>query len=266
MDTHKRWQAIINRTLSDSELFFYGVLTTGVFCRPDCSSKLPKQDNVVFFNSIDEAKQAGYRACKRCHPESTTQNEKRIAQIISACRIIDQSEEKQTLEVLAKAVGLSTYHFQREFKKYVGISPLQYGRGVRTARFERLLTEHESITDAIFASGYQSTTSAYQDNSLAMSPKVYRAGGKGVNIQFSIKSSKFGYVVIGVTKRGICAIHFADSPTLAEITLRERFPQADIQEADNDLQALIGATVAYIENPDSQCELPLDIQGTAFQQ
>ena len=266
MKTDARWQAIVSRTQSGAQPFYYGVLTTGIFCVPGCPARQPKRDNVVYFDSIDDAKQAGYRPCKRCQPEGNSKRQQRIAQIIKACRLLDSAQEKLALAELASAVGLSPYHFQREFKKFVGITPLQYSRGVRTARLEQFLRDNKQVTEAIYASGYESSTSAYQDNALAMSPKIYRAGGRGVNIQFSIQKSKFDYVVIGVTERGICAIHMADTEAEAETTLRERFPNANIERAEAELDSLIKATVAYIEGPDTTCELPLDIQGTAFQQ
>ena len=264
----RRWKAIVNREQDNDCLFYYGVKTTGIFCRPGCSSRLPNRENVEFFKSCEEAEAGGYRPCMRCNPNSHSKKEEIERIIIRACRTIEQSETPIQLKHLAEGVGMSAYHFHRLFKKIVGITPKQYSSSHQASRFQESLKSSKSITDAIYNAGFGSSSGVYtkERDHLAMKPSEYRAGGAGVTILYGITKCELGWLIVAATPRGICAIEFGDNPAELPGQVQSRFPKADMQQAGSGFVALIGEVVEFIKSPHMECNIPLDIQGTAFQQ
>ena len=128
------WESVLQRDISADERLFYGVRTTGIYCRPSCPSRKPKRDNVAFFSSVEAAERAGFRACQRCRPNRAKTSDSAVE---SARRYIDAhisalSDERITLERLGEQSGMSPYHLQRKFKETVGLTPAQYIRARRS--------------------------------------------------------------------------------------------------------------------------------------
>jgi len=263
-----RWNAVSENNSSADRTFYYAVITTGIYCRPSCRSKLPNRSNVEYFTTCDDAEVAGYRACKKCRPTAISKPEEREQKIIHACRLIEESETSIKLEELAKQVNLSSYHFHRLFKKIVGVTPKQYASRHQSRRFQKNLITSPSITDAIYSAGYGSSGSAYdmKRDQLAMKPKVYRKGADGVTITYGIAQCFLGWVIVAATNRGICAIEFGDDSDALPKQVQARFPNAQLNEADIEFETLIKEVVDFIELPEDTFQVPLDIQGTAFQQ
>lgn len=262
-----RWQAVVGREQAADGYFYYGVITTGIFCRPGCSSRLPNRENVKYFETVAEATQAGFRPCKRCNPTGETKDKIIEQKIVDACRKIESSEKTIKLDTLASGAGLSSYHFHRLFKNIVGVTPKVYSSTHQSLRFREKLKSSDSITDAIFDAGYSSTSGAYTPNVdlLAMKPKEYRAGGKGLTIQYGVAECILGWVVVAATDRGICGIEFGDDVTVLVPQLQKRFPEAVIKEAGTGFRHVIEEVVQFVKAPTPSFNLPLDIQGTVFQ-
>jgi len=263
-----RWQAVVDRDQGADGYFYYAVITTGIFCRPGCSSRLPNRANVEYFENVAEAERAGFRPCKRCNPAGETKDQILEQKIVAACRKIEISDRPITLETLAREVGLSSYHFHRLFKKSVGVTPKAYSASHQSLRFREKLKSSESVTDAIFDAGYSSTSGAYspKGDRLAMKPKEYRAGGKGITIQYGVTECIMGWVIVAATDRGICGIEFGDDATALVPQIQERFPAAIIKEAGPGFKKIIEDVVEFVKTPTPRFNLPLDIQGTVFQQ
>jgi len=175
-----RWEALVQRNSEADSFFVCGVLTTGIYCRPSCPSRLPNRKNVRFFNTWQQAEQAGFRPCKRCTPQLSNKPETSTA-------------------------------------------------------------------------------------SLGMNPSIYQHGGRGVSIRYSIVQSYLGWVLVGATEKGICKIDFGNTPEILQAKLKADFPQAEVQDNDPTFNAIVAKVLALIEAPGQGLELPLDIQGTAFQ-
>jgi AraC family transcriptional regulator of adaptative response/methylated-DNA-[protein]-cysteine methyltransferase len=263
-----RWNAVSKNNSSADGAFYYAVITTGIYCRPSCRSKLPNRSNVEYFTTCDDAEVAGYRACKRCRPTATSKVEETEQKIIHACRIIEESETSIKLDELAIQVNLSPYHFHRLFKRIVGVTPKQYASRHQSRRFQKSLKASPSITDAIYSAGYGSSGSAYDKkrDQLAMKPKVYRKGAEGVNITYGITKCFLGWVIVAATDLGICAIEFGDNSDTLPEQVQDRFPNAQLHKAGIGFKTLIKEVVDFIESPEDTFQVPLDIQGTAFQQ
>lgn len=263
-----RWEAVKNRASSGPGTFYYGVVSTGIYCLPGCRSRLPRRKNVVFFETVDEAQQGGYRACRKCTPNARPKTEVMRQKMIRACRRLEQSQHPVNLETLAAEAEMSRHHFQRCFKKIIGVTPKQYETQYRADRFRDELSSARPVTEAIYAAGYGSGNTVYGKNHdhLSMQPRVFKKGGAGECITFGTVSCFLGWLIVAVTRRGICAIEFGDEPELLTAQLKERFCNAEFSNSDSSFQALIQEVAAYIENPEVEFRLPLDIQGTVFQQ
>ncbi len=261
-----RWEAVLHRTPEADGKFVYGVLTTGVYCRPVCRSRRPRRQNVRFFDTPAQAEAAGLRPCKRCQPHLPDPHPHRQA-VLQACRLIDQSDEPPALADLAAAAGLSTAHFQRVFKKLVGVTPKQYALQKRLNRVQNGLQTEPTVTQAVYQAGYGSSSRFYEQAglSLGMAPSTYRRGGEGIHIRYATAPCSLGWVLVATTDRGICAIEFADTPEALEERLKTRFPRARLSANAAELSDWMAQVLVFLEQPARGLDLPLDVQGTAFQ-
>jgi AraC family transcriptional regulator of adaptative response/methylated-DNA-[protein]-cysteine methyltransferase len=263
-----RWRAIVERAPEADGQFFYGVTTTGIYCRPACASRKPRRENVRFFDDQAAAEDAGYRPCKRCNPRAVGAVDPAVEAIVEACRLIDEAEQPPSLEALAASVGLSKYHFHRLFKEIVGVTPRQYAAEKRADRVRAGLQQESAVTDAIYNAGFESSSRFYETAaaSLGMKPSEYLKGGPGMSIRYAIVETYLGSVLVAATDKGICKIDIGDTPDELQARLQESFPQADLAGGDVQFEELVSQVVTFLERPGRGLGLPLDIQGTAFQQ
>src|SRR5580765_1708106 len=122
----RRWDAMMRRDRAADGTFVYAVSSTGVYCRPSCPSRRPRRDRVEFFENASDAVRAGYRACRRCRPDIEPAADPWIDKVRRACVYLANVDGHLPLTRLAARVGGSPYHFQRNFKRIVGVSPREY--------------------------------------------------------------------------------------------------------------------------------------------
>jgi AraC family transcriptional regulator, regulatory protein of adaptative response / methylated-DNA-[protein]-cysteine methyltransferase len=264
----KRWQALVKRDPQACGEFVYGVLTTGVYCRPACASRLPNRENVRFFGNREEAEQAGFRPCRRCRPDAPGRDEPHIRAVLKACKRMHEDEPPPSLKELARDAGLSPFHFQRLFKKIVGVTPKQYATERRANLLRKHLKKDSTITEAMYGAGFASSSRFYEkaSASLGMKPSVYKNGAQDVRIQFAMVPCFLGFVLVAASTQGICAINFGDSPEKLKEDLHHQFPKALFQDPDPVFADMIAKVLAHLEEPHrGRLDLPLDVQGTAFQ-
>jgi len=264
----ERWQAVVKRDPRTCDEFVYGVLTTGVYCRPACASRLPNRKNVRFFETSMEAEQAGFRPCKRCRPETPERKEAHALTVLKACKRIDEAETPPSLKELAEGARLSSFHFQRVFKKIIGVTPKQYAMERRAGRFRDHLRKSSTITGAMYDAGFASSSRFYERATvtLGMKPSAYKNGAQDVLIRFAIAPCFLGLILVAATAQGICAIDFGDTIEALKENLRRRFPKAEVQGSDPGFTAMVAKVLAVLEEPHrGRLDLPLDVQGTAFQ-
>ncbi|HEX6785202.1 MAG TPA: methylated-DNA--[protein]-cysteine S-methyltransferase [Sphingomicrobium sp.] len=261
LDPDTAWAAFMRRDRGWDGRIFGAVHTTGIYCKPSCPARRPKRENVTFYSSGEEARAAGFRACMRCRPDEVGRDREAMAR---AVRLIEQAEEAPTLVELAAAVGYAPHHFQRIFKRDLGISPAEYARGLRNRRTETALKANGRVTDAVYDAGYSGPSSFYSDakERLGMTPSAWRDGGRGETIRWTHFDSPLGQMLIAATSKGICRLTFDDS----EDSLRRLFPRATIVEDAGGLKELVEGALSAIERPLAMPDLPIDVAGTAFQE
>ena len=262
-----RWASVIARSTEADGAFFYSVRTTGVYCRPSCAARVARPENVRFHPTRQDAEQAGFRPCKRCKPDQPALVEQHAAMVTEACRLIEASQSVPTLEELANHAGVSGFHFHRVFKAITGVSPREYAAAHRGDRVRKELGRAGSVTAAIYQSGYNSNGRFYGESQqvLGMTPTIYRAGGADADIRFAVGECSLGSILVARSELGVCAILLGDDPDALARNLQDRFPRATLIGGDAEFEQLVAQVVGFVEAPGLGLDLPLDVQGTAFQ-
>lgn len=244
--------------------FVYGVLTTGVYCRPSCSSRQPLRENVRFFASGEDAKRAGLRACRKCRPDQP--REQGLVHRASEY-IREHLDAKLDLARVAKAVGVSPFALHRRFKSELGISPRQFVESCRLGTLKSGLKKGANVTRAMMDAGYSSTSRLYEQAQprLGMAPRQYAAGAEGLTINYSMVNTELGEVVVASTEKGICCVQFLDG-SKPETALAAEFPRAMLVREDRPPKEITEAIRGLASGSPLRVSLPIDLRGTLFQQ
>ena len=259
------WSAVLARDARYDGRFVYAVRTTGIFCRPSCPSRRPHRKHVAFYDGPALARAAGFRACRRCAPESATAAARAIGRV--RAHIDAHLDERLTLAELSGVAGLSPSHLQKAFKAALGLSPRDYVRLRRAERFKSEVRSGRSVTDALYEAGYGSGSRLYSDANarLGMTPGAYKRGGAGETVRFSMAASKLGRLLVASTERGLCAVQLGESDTALEAALRKDYPRAELVRDDRVLKPALAAILAHLDGAVPRLDLPVDVAATAFQ-
>lgn len=267
MQQNEYWQAVIARDCNYDGKFVYGVISTKIYCQPSCPSRKPRRDKVLFFSQSVEAEKNGFRACKRCFSQKRweTSHLKLIQRI---CNFIDkQADNPPSLSQLAFEFNLSQSHLQRTFKRILGITPRQYIEARRIESLKKQLQKGDKIINAIYESGYNSSSILYESTAskLGMTPYTYQKGGKNMRIIYTIMNSSLGYLLVATTEKGICSVKLGDTKEELESILYKEFHQAELIFDSETHQDWVKAILHFIDGKEPHLDLPLDVRGTAFQ-
>jgi AraC family transcriptional regulator of adaptative response/methylated-DNA-[protein]-cysteine methyltransferase len=302
MKEEQYWQAVLTRDMRSDGAFVYGVRSTRVYCNPSCPSRKPRREQVRFFASPRRAEEAGFRPCRRCHPEEST-GEPHVELVRRACDYIEaHSDESITLSMLGAQVNMSPFHLQRVFKQIMGITPHQYSEACRLRRLKARLKEGEDVTTALYDAGYSSSSRLYEraPEQLGMTPVAYRRGGLGMKIHYTIVDSEPGRLLVAATEKGICSVCLGDDDERLEAALLAEYPAAEVErelqspqngvnKADHGMPLLtatqqeavyqpgpkrsrdfalsewVSELLCHLQGQQPHLDLPVDVQATAFQ-
>ena len=262
------WEAVCQRDATFDGSFYYSVNTTGVYCRPSCPSRRARREHIHFYRTRSDAEEAGFRACKRCRPDQPSLGQQRAELVLKACRSIEAQPEAVTLAALAAGAGLSRFHFLRVFKSVTGLTPNAYAKAFRARQVREALSRSETVTEAIYQAGFQSNGHFYASSTkiLGMTPTAYRSGGEGKAIRYAFGQSSLGQVLVAATEQGLCCVMIGNDAAILVEELQRRFPRGSLRVAEPDFESWVAQVVQLVETPALGLDLPLDIQGTAFQQ
>jgi AraC family transcriptional regulator of adaptative response/methylated-DNA-[protein]-cysteine methyltransferase len=269
-----RWQRVLDRDTGADGTFFYAVRSTKIVCKPSCPSRRPARANVKFFRTLAEAVSAGYRACRRCHPERTGAAPDPLAQAVSQATAYIQGHAGDRISTgkIAAAAGVSRLKLHRAFQRILGISPGEFVRQQHLKSFDRNMRELKmSVTDAIYEAGFGSSSRLYENSGsrLGMTPREMRNGAHGLAIRYATANSPLGRMLVAATEKGVCTITFGESDDEVIEILRQRFPNAELTREtarSGWLADAIHFIAAQMSESPTAATFPLDVRATAFQQ
>ncbi|MDQ6830638.1 MAG: bifunctional DNA-binding transcriptional regulator/O6-methylguanine-DNA methyltransferase Ada [Gemmatimonadota bacterium] len=267
-DERARWQAVMARDAGADGRFFYGVRSTGIYCRPSCPARRPRADRVVFFDDPEQAEGAGFRACRRCAPRETSVSVAEASLVTALCRFIERHVDRVVpLVELADQAHMSQHQVARLFKRVVGITPREYAETCRVSRFKAGLRDGDSITSATVDAGFSSSSRIYErtGTQLGMTPRAYGRGGAGTRIRYTVAQSRFGTLLVAATERGVCAVSLGESEATLLAALHAEFHAADLARDDEALHDWVADIAAHMDGGRSLLGVPLDVRATAFQ-
>jgi len=272
MNNPHLWDAVLARDASHDGSFVFAVRSTRIYCRPSCPARRPRREQVQFFPVPEAAEQAGFRACRRCHPRRARTSDPQIKLVRRICHAIDEhGEEPQTLKTLSAEAGVSAHHLQRTFKQVMSISPRQYAESRRLDQFKSNVKKGVSVTEAMYDAGYGSSRGLYEKSSsqLGMTPATYGRGGRGMRIIYTVASCALGRLLVAATERGVCSVALGDSDSELTTALFAEYPKASIDSQDTlispSLNVWLDKVLEHLKGQSPRIDLPLDIQATAFQ-
>jgi AraC family transcriptional regulator of adaptative response/methylated-DNA-[protein]-cysteine methyltransferase len=261
--------------------FVYAVRSTGIYCKPSCPSRKPGREQVDFFPLPAAAEQKGYRACKRCRPQLARVPDLRTEAVARVCREIDRqlqsgdtaaaagkrSDFELTLSALSAGTRMSPHQLERAFRRVMGISPRQYADAQRMKFLKSRLKKGVDVTTALYDAGFGSSSRLYEraPGHLGMTPATYRQGGAGMEISYTVVTSRLGRLLVGATERGISALYLGKDDAPLERALRKEYPRAEIRRDRNGMQNWVGKILEHLRGHEPNLDLPTDVQATAFE-
>lgn len=261
------WQAVVGRDHSFDGVFVYAVRSTGVYCRPSCPSRRPRREQVVFYPEPKAAEEAGFRACRRCGDRNSAEGAqvKLVAGAVTALQA--GGDDPSTLAHLSKRLKVSPGRLSRGFKRLTGVTPRQYRNAQQLSRLKTSLRTSENVASAVYDAGFGSSRAVYERaaSQLGMTPAVYRRGGSGMRIGYTIVDSLLGRLLIAATERGVCSVCLGNSDAPLEKALREEYPLAAITRDSRGLEAHVRQIREHLAGRAPTLDLPVDVQATAFQ-
>jgi len=260
------WRATRARDARADGTFVLAVRSTRIYCRPSCPARRPLRRNVTFFRTGEEAERHGYRPCRRCRPNEISGP---VALVRRAADLLfrQSSEESLTLRQLARTLDATQSTLRRAFLQVTGLKPRELAEALRLRRFKALMRAGKSITEALYETGYGSSSRVYErsNSQLGMTPATYRKGGLGMKLGYAIAKSPLGKVLVAATERGVSAVYLGDEESELVAELRAEYPRAEIAAASDRFERWVKEVLVRIEGRPPHSELPLDLQATAFQ-
>lgn len=258
------YEALVAKDPSFEGTFFAGIKTTGIFCRPTCTARKPKRENVEFFASAKDAILKGYRACKVCHPmEKAGSTPEYVDRVL---RLLDEDPSLKFKDYDLLKLDIEPSKIRRWFLKNHGITFHAYQRMYRINTAFKKLQIGTSVTDIAFDSGYESL-SGFNDSF----KKVFGVSPKNSKekyvIDFTRIETDLGTMVACATDKGVCLLEFSDRKGLeTELKQLAKYHNANIVQGQNKyFKQLKEELDAYFEGRLKEFKVPLDISGTDFQ-
>ncbi len=246
-------------------VFFTGVRTTGIFCRPSCSARKPRPENVEFFATPREAMFSGYRPCKRCRP---LEADGRPPAWVG--RLLARMEAEPATRLRAadlRELGVDPARARRWFIRHYGMTFQAFCRARRLAQAFRSIKEGSPVTDAAMESGFESESGFRTAFARVFGASPREAAG-GDPILLDWVASPVGPLVIGATGAGLCLLEFSDRRMLETQldTLARRFAAPLVPGRNRWIDAAREQLAEYFDVRRSAFDLPLEIRGTPFQE
>lgn len=267
LDDTRMYRALADRDESFVGVFFVGVATTGIFCRPGCPARIPNRENCEFFSSATSAMQAGFRPCKRCRPMHAFTDMPAWATVL--LDRIEREPERPITATEIRAAKIDPATASRFFKSRLGATLPAIARARRIGLALKWIREGQPVTRAAARSGFRSESGfrkAVSELFGAAPGEVARSGAAAIVARWL--DTPFGPMLAAATERGVCMLEFVDRRGLAAqlATMRRRLKRPIVPGTNDHLVQLERELDAYFRNPAATFRVPLDAPGTPFQQ
>jgi AraC family transcriptional regulator of adaptative response/methylated-DNA-[protein]-cysteine methyltransferase len=260
------YAALLERDAEFEGVFYVGVKTTGVFCRPTCGARKPKLSNVEFFPTARDALAGGFRPCKKCRPmHSPADSPAWLAPLLQA---IELDPTRRWTDRDLAAINLEPVRVRRWFKAHHGMTFQAYSRARRLGlAMQKLHGREQSATAAAFDHGFESLSGFREAFHQWFGHAPRDAAGAELVINVDRFGSPLGPMIAAATDRGICLLEFADRRMLETQfqRLRQRFCCAFVLGRNGLLKQLQTEITRYFDGDLSAFSVPLDRRGTEFQ-
>lgn len=263
-------RAYLRSDASYDGLFYLGVRTTGIFCRPSCHARKPKTENVEFFPSPKEAVFAGYRPCLKCRPVAGDDEPAWVAKLVSR---IEGRPQERIREKDLRAMGLEPERVRRYFAARYGLTFQAYCRARRLAGAFEQIRDGRSVDDAVFETGYESHSGFREAfGKVFGKPPVEAAGKRGVAaaecVRVSWIDTPIGPMIAGATDAGLCLLEFTDRRMLEHQfeVLRRRFKTGIVPGTHRYLAQLDHELGEYFAGQRAAFDVPVHAPGSPFEE
>ncbi len=257
------YQALLDKNSQYEGIFIVGVKTTGIFCRPTCSARKPKFQNIEFFNSAKVALTNGYRACKICKPMKSYQSAPEW--LVPLIELIEKNPTKKWKDYELTQMGYSSSRVRRYFNKTHGLTFQAYLRMSRINEAFLKIKEGRSVTQSAFEQGYDSLSGFSQTfkNLTGFSP-----GTKGKIITINRIPTLLGSMMIGVTDEGLCLLEFTDRKMMeTQIDVLKNRMKSEMLTGKHPMIDRVSKQIKeYFDGERKDFDIPLVVPGTEFQQ
>ncbi len=258
------YQAVVRRDSGYEGVFFTGVKTTGIFCRPTCRAKRPKPENVEFFPTINEALHGGYRPCRLCRPMDSTKPVPALVEKLR--RAVEASAEGRVSDKELATMGIEPSTARRQFQAYHGMTFHAYQRARRMGLALRDVKAGQPVIDVQLARGYESTSGfrAAFTRIFGQSPRDARAGACLLAQRIE---TPLGTMLALADEKGLRLLEFADRRGLERelVGLRRRLKCVIVPGANATLEETRRQLARYFSGESLGFDLPLAAVGSAFQ-
>jgi len=259
------YKALVEKDSSFEGLFFAGIKTTGIFCRPTCTARKPKKENVEYFTEAKDAVLHGYRPCKICRPGNVPgETPGFIAQLLDELNGDPQVKLKDW-DLLQR--GLDPKTIRRWFLKHYGITFHTYQRMIRISKAYYMIQEGKPITATAYDSGFESL-SGFNETYKGMMGVPPSKGKTRPPVTITRLETPLGPMVAGATEQGVCLLEFTDRKGLeTEMKVLSKKLQAPIIQGESPFFPQLKQELnEYFDRKRTQFTVPLHLLGTPFQE
>ncbi|MEP6664070.1 MAG: methylated-DNA--[protein]-cysteine S-methyltransferase [Verrucomicrobiota bacterium] len=264
LSEHEKTTAWRRRDPDYDGLFFFGVKTTGIFCRPSCPSR-PRRQHLEFFDTAGQAVRGGYRPCKRCRPElANGQPPEWAAQLMQ--RAAQNPDEKLSSREL-RALGVAPEQARRWFQKNHGMTFTAWCRGLKLSRAFAQIRQGKPLDDVILSHGYESHSGFREAFARAFgkAPGQTRAADC---LRVGLLETPLGPMLAAVNSNAICQLEFADRRGLEKsyAEMRRRFALPVLPGENAVMQQLRTELDEYFRGNRRAFSVEIALKGTKFQE
>lgn len=258
------YRALVEKDAAYDGIFFAGVTTTGIFCRPVCTARKPRPEHVVFYPSAHEALLAGYRPCKVCRPMAPPDETPEAVRALLAELAADPALRLRDADLRAR--GIEPAGLRRWFKRNHGMTFQGYQRALRLGVAFGRLKQGESATDAAFDTGWESLSGFGEAVKALTGAAPTRAAGPVITV--SRIETPLGPMLAGAAEEGICLLEFVDRRMIETqiARLKKLFKAALVPGQGPFLDRLADELRRYFDGTLREFTVPLDLRGTPFQE